>query len=108
MLERGEVFSGVLDLAAGDLFSLRLGAMVALETVGELDPALARTALEPLWERMADASLPVRGDVLYLIGELGDDRWRPRLETLLKGSKEPELREAIQDALVSLETGRGG
>ena len=108
MIERGKVFPGVLDLVAGDLFSLRLGAMVTLETIGEEAPALAREALEPLWERMEGADLSARGDIVYLIGELGDRHWRPRLETLLDESTEPELREAIRDALESLETGGGG
>ncbi len=108
MIERGKVFPGVLDLVAGGLFSLRLGAMVALETIGEQAPALAREALEPLWDRMEGADLSARGDIVYLIGELGDGQWKPRLETLLDRSTEPELQEAIRDALESLETGSGG
>ena len=107
MIERGQVFPGVLDLVAGDLFSLRLGAMVALETVGEEAPGLAKEALERLWDRMGGADLSARGDMVYLIGELGDDRWRPRLEALLDQSREPELREAIRDALESLDQGEG-
>lgn len=102
MLERGQVFPGVLDLLAGDLFSLRLGAMVAMETVGERDPELAREALEPLWERMDRADPSACGDIVYLVGELGDASWKGRLEELLGRSDDPELREAIQDALANL------
>jgi alkyl hydroperoxide reductase subunit AhpF len=108
MIERGQVFPGVLDLAAGDLFSLRLGAMVALETVGEEAPHVAKEALGHLWDRMDGADLSARGDMVYLIGELGDDRWKPRLEALLEQSPEPELGEAIQEALESLSRRKGG
>ncbi|MCF8063270.1 MAG: thioredoxin family protein [Deltaproteobacteria bacterium] len=108
MIERGQVFPGVLDLVAGDLFSLRLGAMVAMETIGEQAPELALKALEPLWNRMEGADLSARGDIAYLIGELGDESWRPRLETLLTQTPEPELQDAIRDALESLEAGGGG
>lgn len=108
MIERGQVFPGVLDLVAGGLFSLRLGAMVALETIGEQAPELARASLEPLWDRMDGADRSARGDIVYLIGELGDERWKPRLEALLHRDPEPELQEAIREALDSLEAGDGG
>ncbi len=102
MLERGQVFPGVLDLLAGELFSLRLGAMVAMETVGERNPELAREALEPLWEGMERADPSARGDIVYLVGELGDARWNGRLEDLLGRSDDPELREAVREALANL------
>lgn len=102
MLQKRQVFPAVLDLLAGDLFSLRLGAMVAMEEIGEKDPDLAREALEPLWERMAKANPSARGDIVYLVGELGDVSWRPRLRELLQGEVPPDLREAVQDALASL------
>jgi alkyl hydroperoxide reductase subunit AhpF len=103
MLQRRQVFPGVLDLLAGDLFSLRLGAMVAMEEIGEKDPDLARQGLELLWERMEGADPSARGDIVYLVGELGDASWRPRLQGLLEREVPQDLREAVQEALESLE-----
>ncbi len=103
MLDRKQVFPGVLDLLAGDLFSLRLGAMVAMETVGERDAVLAREALEPLWDRMETANTSAKGDIIYLIGEFGDAEWKSRLTALKEASRDPDLVEAAEDALVSLE-----
>lgn len=105
MLDRGRVFPGVLDLLAGNLFSVRLGAMVAMETVAEHNPELAREALEPLWDRMGKADLSAKGDVVYLIGELGDARWKARLEGLLERTEEPDLQDAVREALEGLEAG---
>ncbi len=105
MLDRGRVFPGLLDLLAGGLFSVRLGAMVAMETVGERNPELAREALEPLWDRMGEADLSAKGDMVYMIGELGDARWRARLEGLLERTDEPDLQDAVREALESLEAG---
>ena len=103
MLQKRQVFPGLLDLLAGDLFSLRLGAMVAMEEIGEKDPELAREALDLLWERMESADPSARGDIVYLVGELGDGSWRSRLQGLLEGEVPPDLREAVEDALESLE-----
>ncbi len=103
ILGRKQVFPGVLDLLSGDLFSLRLGAMVAMETVGERDAELARGSLQPLWDRMETANPSARGDIVYLIGEYGDAAWRSRLTALKESSREPELVEAAEDALVRLE-----
>lgn len=102
MLQRKEVFPGVLDLLAGELFSLRLGAMVAMETIGEEDPDLAKRALESLWQRMDGAHPSARGDIVYLIGEYGDAGWRERLQGLLETSPPDDLREAVEEALESL------
>jgi alkyl hydroperoxide reductase subunit AhpF len=102
MLERRQVFPGVVDLLAGEMFSLRLGAMVALETLAEEAPELARDALESLWGRMEEAHPSARGDMVYLIGEFGDAAWIPRLESLLESSPPEEFREAVEEALETL------
>ena len=102
MLRTKRIFPGVLEILSEELFSLRLGAMVAMETVGAEDPELARTALDALWKRMDSAHPSARGDIVYLIGELGDDGWIPRLRGLLVEDIPDELREAVEDALESL------
>lgn len=102
MVERGQVFPGVVELLAGEEFSLRLGAIVALEWVGEASPELALKALDELWPRVDGVSLTVRGDIVYLVGEFGDEAWISRLEGMLARESSPDLREAIEEALSNL------
>jgi len=102
MLKRNRVFPGVVELLASDVFSLRLGAMVAMEEVGEAAPRLALDSLEDLWARMEGAPVPAQGDMVYLIGEFGDAAWMGRLEKLLRREPSPELREAVEEALSML------
>lgn len=102
MIRAQSLFPAMLDLLTHEVFSLRLGAMVVMEDLGERAPQLARSALEPLWERMPRVEEAVQGDIIYLIGEIGDATWVPRLEALLHKAVSPDLEEALQDALRSL------
>ncbi len=102
MLERQELFLGFLDLLAGDELSLRLGAMVAAEELGERDPALAGRMLQALWERLPEAGHASKGDIVWLIGRLGDSSWTPRLQALIEEDPHEELREALEEALENL------
>jgi hypothetical protein len=99
MIRAGRLFPAFLDVLTHDLFSVRLGAMVVMEELGERAPDLARTALEPLWEKMAGVDETVQGDIVYLIGVIGDPGWVSRLETLVQGGASPDLEDAVQDAL---------
>jgi len=102
MIEAGQVFPAFLDVLTQKLFSIRLGAMVIMEDLGERSPDLALTVLEPLWQKMSAADESVQGDIIYLVGEIGDSHWVPILEAFLKGGVSPELEDAVQDALDSL------
>lgn len=102
MIRTGRLFPAFLDVLTHDLFSVRLGAMVVMEDLGERAPDLARTALEPLWEKMAGVDEAVQGDIIYLIGVIGDSGWFPRLETLVQGGLSPDMEDAVRDALEAL------
>jgi len=107
MILAGRLFPALLDVLTSDLFSIRLGAMVVMEDLGERAPDLARTALEPLWEKMSGADETVKGDVVYLIGMLGDPEWVQRLERLIEGGTAPDLEDAVRDALEALSARSG-
>ncbi len=102
MVRSGRVFPGVVELLAGDLLPLRLGAMVAMEGVAEKSPRMALEALDQIWTRIEGASFSARGDMIYLIGEFGDSGWIPSLEGLLKRESSPELREVLEEAISSI------
>jgi hypothetical protein len=102
MIEAGRVFPAFLELLTQELFSIRLGAMVIMEDLGERAPDLARTVLEPLWQKMSAADEAVKGDIIYLVGEIGDFHWVPRLKAFLETGVSPDLEDAVQDALDAL------
>ncbi|MCD4717244.1 MAG: thioredoxin family protein [Desulfobacterales bacterium] len=102
MIEAGRVFPAFPDVLTQELFSIRLGAMVIMEDLGERAPALARTALEPLWQKMPGSDESVQGDIIYLVGETGDIDWVPRLEAFLNLGVSPDLEDAVRDALDAL------
>ncbi len=102
MIEAGRIFPSFLDLLTQEFFSIRLGAMVVMEDLGERAPDLARTVLEPLWQKMSAADEAVQGDIIYLVGEIGDLDWVPKLEALLKAGASQDLEDAVRDALDAL------
>jgi hypothetical protein len=102
MIEADQVFPAFPDVLTQELFSIRLGAMVIMEDIGERAPDLARTVLEPLWQKMSAADEAVQGDIIYLVGVLGDFHWGSRLEAFLKVGVSPDLEDAVQDALDAL------
>jgi len=102
MIRAGRLFPAFMEVLTSDLFSLRLGAMVVMEDLAERAPALARGALEPLWKRMSAVDEAVKGDILYLIGVIGDPTWIPRIASFMEKGLSPDLEEAAREALDSL------
>ncbi len=107
MLEEHLVFPAFIDLLCSPEWSARLGAMVVVEEIAEEDPELARTLLPLLWERFPVQDSPVKGDIVYLIGELGagdgDTDWAERIRSLLQDSEsEEDIRDLALEALSRL------
>ena len=72
MIEQGMIFPNFYALLTSEKWSVRLGAMVAMEEVIEKDKLLASQCVEPLWERVPDLNEQVRGDVMYILGGSGN------------------------------------
>jgi len=99
MLKRKTIFPAFVDLLAHRKWPVRLGAMVALEEISEKSPELAGTVAEPLWERFEAAGEPVKGDILHVLGEIGDRRYVPALQGVLDRDYGEEITEAAKEAL---------
>jgi hypothetical protein len=97
--ERGTVAPAFVELLTHPLLPLRLGAMAVVETMAETAPGLARGVLPSLWERFGAAENAVKGDILYVIGEVGDGRWEPVLAAVADAAADPEVRAAAAEAL---------
>ena len=102
MVEQGMIFPNFYELLASEKWSVRLGAMVAMEEIIEQDKLLAAQCVEPLWERFPDLNKQVRGDVMYILGEAGTGYMIPRLEAFLRDSTDVETRESVKEAIETI------
>jgi hypothetical protein len=109
MLSEGVIVDAFPDLLVHPWFTVRLGAMVAAEELASRNPALAASLVQPLWHRFPGAEEPVKGDILYTLGEVGDATVLERLRGVRSASHSADLQEAAQDAIQRLEerTGNG-
>jgi HEAT repeat protein len=99
MLDTGQIFPAFLELLVHEKMFVRLGAMVVVEELADRNPALASQVIDPLWERFPDVGDQVKGDIIHVLGEAGDDSLVPRLEAVLSGSYNKEVKEAAKEAL---------
>jgi alkyl hydroperoxide reductase subunit AhpF len=103
MATRGKLFDGFIDLLCHPRWSVRLGAMVAFETLVEQDPALAGAVVEPVTAVFADADDMVKGDLLHVLGESGNRSVLPFLSSVTDGRYDDEVRSAALEAIEKLE-----
>jgi hypothetical protein len=99
MLEKGEVFAAFLGLLVSKSWPVRMGAMVVMEELAEKDPTLAHQTAEPLWEKFDEADDAIKGDLLYVFGEVKCADLLPRIRKILTGPFAPDVREAAAEAI---------
>ncbi len=101
MLEKDMIFPALLDLLVHPKWPVRLGAMVALETIAAEKPALAQKMVAPLWARFDAADEKVKGDILYLVGEIDTGGSIGRIQDVLNRNADydAEIIEAAEEAL---------
>jgi len=102
MIKAKTVFPALIDLITHDLWSIRLGAMVAAEEIAWEDRPLAGTMIPALEKRFAEVNETVQGDILHVIGETGGPNEVPFLENVVADAANEELREAARDAIESI------
>ncbi|MBI5590905.1 MAG: thioredoxin family protein [Deltaproteobacteria bacterium] len=101
MLEKDMVFPALVDLLVHPKWPVRLGAMVTLETIAEENPVLAQKTMVPLWERFDTVDDKVKGDILYLVGEIDNGVSIERIQEVLNNrlNYDAEIIEAAEEAL---------
>jgi len=74
---------------------------VTLETIASEKPALAQKMVDPLWARFDAADEKVKGDILYLVGEIDTGGSIERLQSVLNRKMEydAEIIEAAEEAI---------
>jgi hypothetical protein len=106
MLERREIFPSLLDLLTHNKWPVRLGAMVVMEEITSRNAGLAAQVIDPLWERFQHVEDPVKGDIIHVLGESGNHKVAPRMQMVLHGEYDAEVKEAAREALEKIELRR--
>ena len=73
--------------------------MVAMETMIEKDIGIAARAADFLKEGSKTAEDPVKGDIYYILGQIGDEPLIPALERVLTENPVKEVKEALEEAI---------
>lgn len=102
MIERQKIFPAFIDLLTHPRWSVRLGAMVAFETLVEAAPDLAGEVIEPLMAAYPDLDDTTRGDLLYILGVSGRREVLPFLTEIGATAEDPEVRNAAGEAIAAL------
>lgn len=108
MVEAGRIFPGFIDLLAHEKWPERLGAMVAMEYLAEAAPDLAAEAVGPLAKRFDSVDERVRGDLIHVFGDIGNQDILDRLAAV-KADPDAgdELREAADEAMAKIQKRTG-
>ncbi len=102
MLDAQKIFPAFYDLLTHEKWPVRLGAMVVIEEIAGKSPGMASAAIDPLWNRFDRVADQIKGDILYLFGEIGDRRSISWLEEIITGEFDAEVKEAAKEALEKL------
>jgi HEAT repeat protein len=102
MLEKAEIFPAFYEVLVHPKWPVRLGAMVVMDELIEKNLDLALKTLEPLQGRFYKVDNRVRGDLLYVLGEMQQKEIIPWLENIINGDYDAEVKEAAQEAFDKL------
>jgi alkyl hydroperoxide reductase subunit AhpF len=93
----------ILPLYRSQEFSVRMGALVALEAALEQDPRSLDPIVEDLTTLLSEDDVALRGDTAELLGKIGDVRAADALRKAAE-DPDPDVREAAVEALELLES----
>lgn len=105
MMAKGTVFPAFIELLIHEKWPTRLGAMVVLEDILGKDRALAETVIPPLRAAFSSLSDQVKGDVIYLFGQIASPQVLPLINSVINDNDNAEIHEAAVEALENIEKG---
>lgn len=103
MIRAGAVFENVIALLIHPVWSVRLGAIVVVETLAQEAPELASRLCPPLIRAFEAMDVTVQGDILYALGEAGTQDTRDWIIKTMPGLTHPDLKDAACEALTAIE-----
>jgi len=99
MLDAGQIFPAFYNLLIHPKWPVRLGAMVVMEEIAGRNRTMAVEVINFLWEVFYTQPEQVKGDILYMFGEIRDSRATAWLEEVLAEDHDEEVKEAAKEAL---------
>ncbi|HAR33312.1 MAG TPA: hypothetical protein DCR95_04255, partial [Desulfobacter sp.] len=103
MLTANRLFKGFSGLLLHETWSVRLGAMVVVEALAEKAPALCSDLEKILIEVFSTKDIPIQGDILYALGEIGTPDTRNWIAAQQEALSHEDLKDAAKDAIQSIE-----
>jgi len=103
MLASNRLFKGFSGLLLHETWSVRLGAMVVVEALAEEAPDLCAELEKILIEAFSTKDVPVQGDILYALGEIGTPDTRDWIAAHQAALSHEDLKDAAADAIQSIE-----
>ena len=94
-----QIYPAFIDLLTHPIWSTRLGAMVVMETLIESNADLAASIQHLIWERFENVPDTIKGDLLYIIGELRLKENKMKVMTIANSEYIQEVKEAANEAL---------
>ncbi len=107
MMAKNKIFDNFVSLLLHETWSVRLGAMVIVEELAEDDPGLAQNLCPILINAFDKEDTTVKGDILYALGEAGDMKTVAWIKEQVPQLSHPDLKDAAQDAVESIEERHG-
>ncbi len=104
MAAHGACFPAIVDLLTSERWSVRLGAMVTVEYLVDEAPDLAADLVAPLWHRFDRLSEPIQGDVVQVIGQIGNDEAVACLQKIVSADYAESVREAAAEEIANRST----
>jgi len=92
----------VLPIYLSKEFSVRMGALLAMEEALERNPRILDSVLGHLTDLLFQEEVALRGDTAELLGKIGNPVALPALQKAKK-DPDPDVREAVMEALHALE-----
>lgn len=108
MMAANTLFEGFMGLLLHETWSVRLGAMVVVESLAQEAPNLGRQLVPRLLDAYPEQEIPVQGDILYALGEIGDGDTADWIRQTVGDDTHEDLKDAALDALESIEDRRAG
>ena len=103
MQSSGQLFKGFAGLLFHDTWSVRLGAMVVVEALAETTPDLCADLEKILIKAFNTKDVPVQGDILYALGEIGTPETRDWIADRQAALSHEDLKDAAEEAIQSIE-----
>ncbi|MDA8141645.1 MAG: thioredoxin family protein [Desulfobacteraceae bacterium] len=99
MSQCDQIFPAFIDLLTHARWSIRLGAMVAVEYLCDQSPDLASRLIEPLWRRFDQMDEPVQGDAVQVLAQINTPQARQCLKHIASSTYSEAVKEAAMEEL---------